>query len=342
MTEEEKRLHRCCFAGHRKEKLKASEAEIKAWLDVQIRQAVAEGFVTFITGMSMGVDLWAAQIVARMKVKNPQLHLIAAVPYPGFDARWSVEWRNRYREVLKQADLVHTVCPQWSEDALRLRGEWMVAHVGRVIAYYNGEPGATRTLIDCAQRAGVEVVTGGLTGAFDAYVAYDFETTGLSARTESIIEIGAVKVISGEEVATFQTFVRPYEGASVSPRITELTGIAPEDVADAPELDAVLADFMAFVGDLPMLGYNNIAFDHAFLQRAASLAGRRVRNEQFDVMIYAGQFARRIGLPRPRVSLTCLSQTLAIVNPRAHRALADAQTTSRVYLALRSLADEGT
>lgn len=335
--EEEKRLHRCCFAGHRPEKLKASEAEIKAWLEVQIDQAIRDGYVTFITGMAMGVDLWAAQIVARLKVRNPQLHLIAAIPYPGFEARWHRDWQNRYHDLLKQADLSKLICEHYEENAFRKRNEWMVDHCSRVIAYYNGETGSTRSLLDYAQNQGVEVITGGLSGDFDTYIAYDFETTGLNARSDSIIEIGAVRVVGGVETETFQEFVHPYGGASVSPQITVLTGITPEDVESARPLDEVLADFSRFVGNLPMIGYNSISFDHAFLQRAAELSGMRFRNEQFDVMIYAMQFRKTLGFARPRVSLSRLSERLSIVNPRAHRALADAVTTSRAYLALRGM-----
>lgn len=334
-AEEEKRLHRCCFAGHRPEKLRASESEIKAWLEMKIREAVADGYVTFITGMGMGVDLWCAQIIARMKAKDPSLHLICAIPYPGFEARWNREWQSRYHDLARQADITRTICQHYEDGAFQKRNTWMVDHCSRVIAYYNGEPGSTRSLLDYAQKMGLHTEIGGLDSDLRTYVAYDFETTGLSASTEAIIEIGAVKVVDGVETETFQELVQPYEGAFVSSRITELTGITPEEVRHARTLDEVLPDFLRFVGSLPMIGFNSIAFDHAFLQRAASLTGRRVRNEQFDVMLYAMQFQHDLGFERPRVSLSRLSSALNIVNPRAHRALADALTTARAYEALR-------
>lgn len=56
-TEEEKRLHRCCFSGHRLEKLEEPEEQIKVWLETQIRAAIASGFTTFISGCAMGVDI---------------------------------------------------------------------------------------------------------------------------------------------------------------------------------------------------------------------------------------------------------------------------------------------
>ena len=47
-AEAEKRLHRCCFSGHRPEKLNATKEEIKTWLDAQIDADIAEGYKTFL------------------------------------------------------------------------------------------------------------------------------------------------------------------------------------------------------------------------------------------------------------------------------------------------------
>lgn len=62
MTEEEKRLRRCCFTGHRASKLDESEAQVRKWLEDRIDEAVAEGKTTFLTGMGMGVDLWQRRL----------------------------------------------------------------------------------------------------------------------------------------------------------------------------------------------------------------------------------------------------------------------------------------
>ena len=105
MTEQEKRQHRCCF-GHRPEGIPLSETTIKSWLREKITTAIAAGFTTFITGMGMGMDIWAAQGVLRLRSANPALHLIVIEPYPGFSSKWSGEWQASYREVLQKADLV--------------------------------------------------------------------------------------------------------------------------------------------------------------------------------------------------------------------------------------------
>lgn len=159
MTESEKRMHRCCFTGHRPQKLRRSETEIKADLESAIQQAITDGYTTFITGMAYGVDIWAGQIVVRLRKSNPALHLIAAVPFRGFEDRWSADWKRAYQELLEQVDLVKYICPGYNAGAYQRRNEWMVDHASRVIAVFNGEPSGTKNTIIYAQSISVPVVS---------------------------------------------------------------------------------------------------------------------------------------------------------------------------------------
>lgn len=155
MTESEKRMHRCCFTGHRPQKLRRSEKEIKADLERAIQQAITDGYTTFITGMAYGVDIWAGQIVVRLRKHNPTLHLIAVVPFRGFEDRWSADWKRAYQELMEQADLVKYVSPGYNAGAYQRRNEWMVDHASRVIAVFNGEPSGTKNTIDYAKKTGI-------------------------------------------------------------------------------------------------------------------------------------------------------------------------------------------
>ena len=160
-TEKEKRLHRCCFTGHRPEKLFQAPEEVQLWLAEQIGAAVADGFLTFITGMAMGVDIWAGEIVLRMRETDPRLHLIAVVPWPGFSARWKAEWKQRYSDVIGRADLVRYVSRTFNPSVFTKRNTWMVDHSARLIGFYNGADGGTRETIEYARRQGVQVIVGG-------------------------------------------------------------------------------------------------------------------------------------------------------------------------------------
>lgn len=157
MTEVEKRQHRCCFTGHRPEKLTKTEWEIKADLNAEIHLAIQAGFYVFITGMARGVDLWAAEIVLELRKKNKNLKLICAVPYEGFEDGWSQRWRQAYRDVLDEADFVRVIDRGYSPRVFQTRNEWMVDHAARVIAVFNGESGGTKNTIDYAIRCGVPV-----------------------------------------------------------------------------------------------------------------------------------------------------------------------------------------
>lgn len=155
MTESEMRLHRCCFTGHRPQKNRRSENEIKADLESTIQQAITDGYTTFITGMAYGVDIWAGQIVVRLRKHNPALNLIAAVPFRGFEDRWSTDWKRAYQELLEEADLVKYICTGYNSGAYQRRNEWMVGHSSLVIAVFNGGPSGTKNTIDYAKRNGV-------------------------------------------------------------------------------------------------------------------------------------------------------------------------------------------
>ena len=159
-SEQEMRLHRCCFTGHRQEKLSSSPEEVKQWLSDQIMNAIDDGYVTFITGMAMGVDIWAGEIVTRLRESDPRLHLIASVPWPGFSARWNAEWKNSYESLLKKADLVKYISKRYDPSIFTKRNLWMVDHCNRVIAYYTGEDGGTKDMILYAQEKGIETVVG--------------------------------------------------------------------------------------------------------------------------------------------------------------------------------------
>ena len=148
----------CGFTGHRPEKLTLPEVQVQQLLREQILQAVEDGFHTFISGMARGVDIWAAELVLQLRAQRPELRLVCACPYEGFETSWKQLWRERYRSCLQQADEVHYICPRYSRACFQVRNQWMVDRAGRVIAVFNGEAGGTKNTIEYAERKCVEVV----------------------------------------------------------------------------------------------------------------------------------------------------------------------------------------
>ena len=61
------------------------------------------------------------------------------------------------------------------------------------------------------------------------YVVVDLEMTGLRAKTDRILEIGAIKVEGGMETGAFHCMVNPHR--EIPPEVTALTGITSEMAA---------------------------------------------------------------------------------------------------------------
>ena len=155
------------------------------------------------------------------------------------------------------------------------------------------------------------------------YVAFDLETTGLSPKSDRIIEIGAVRMDAGlHPVDTLELVVDP--GMPIPIAVQRLTGISDSDVQGAPspvEAAAVLADF-AEGGTLIAHG---AGFDMAFCAALvpSAFAGRDV----VDTLELA-----RILLPAADShSLPRLSGALEIPHDRPHRALSDAAATAELF-----------
>lgn len=145
----------CCFTGHRPEKMKLGEKEIKPMLEKEINNAIENGYDTFITGMAPGTDIWAAEIVLEKKKADKALRLVCALPHPKFESRRSVAEKMRFNEILKKADLVKEINDHYFTGCYQVRNEWMVDHSGLVIAVFNGQKSGTKNTIDYANRKGV-------------------------------------------------------------------------------------------------------------------------------------------------------------------------------------------
>ena len=164
---------------------------------------------------------------------------------------------------------------------------------------------------------------------YDTYVSIDLETTGLNPKRDRIIEIGAIRVERGEIREEFSTFVNP--GRKLEERITELTGIRDEDLAEAPELDEVFPKLLDFMGDFPLLGHS-ILFDYSFLKKAA--VDRKLTFERSAVDTL--QIARKYLPDLPHRNLEYLCRYYEIPH-HAHRALEDAKATDRLFRKLAEL-----
>ncbi|TCP55102.1 DNA polymerase-3 subunit epsilon [Tamaricihabitans halophyticus] len=161
------------------------------------------------------------------------------------------------------------------------------------------------------------------------FVVFDLETTGGSAESDAITEIGAVKVRGGELLGEFTTLVDPQRG--IPPEVVRLTGITQAMVHDAPTLDTVLPAFLEFAGDAVLVAHN-AGFDTGFLRAACQQRGYpRPRS----TVLCTVRLARRV-LSKQDTPSCRLSALATLFNARVptHRALDDARATVDVLHAL--------
>ncbi len=158
-------------------------------------------------------------------------------------------------------------------------------------------------------------------------VAVDIETTGLNVDEDSIIEIGAVKFNGRRVEDEWSTLINPRR--AIPSFITQLTGISNNMVKNAPILRDVMADFIQFCGELPVLGHN-VSFDLSFLRQAGAL--------KQNIEIDSYELAAVLMPTASRYNLSALAQQLNVLLPATHRALDDARATHAVFLALCDIA----
>ncbi len=148
----------CCFTGHRPNKIKEGEQTIKFLLEKVIDSAIADGYVRFISGMAMGTDIWASEIVLEKKKMFMKIELICALPHPKFESRRDVYEQQRFNKILKLADDIFMVNENYFSGCYQVRNKWMVDRSDLVIAVFNGNKSGTKNTIDYAIKKGIKVV----------------------------------------------------------------------------------------------------------------------------------------------------------------------------------------
>jgi DNA polymerase-3 subunit epsilon len=157
------------------------------------------------------------------------------------------------------------------------------------------------------------------------YAVLDVETTGLGPANNNIIEIGIVKVRNGKKLETFHSLVNP--ARNIPYFITQFTGISDDDVYNAPMFDEISDKILDFLDDCILIGHN-LQFDISFMRKEFRLCGVDKFNPP---QICTCKLARRIFPALKSKSLASVAQFMKIHNENAHRALSDAEVTSRIF-----------
>lgn len=166
-------------------------------------------------------------------------------------------------------------------------------------------------------------------------VILDFETTGLSAYCERVIEVGAAVITGNKITKTFSTLCNP--GKRVPNFITGITGISNEMLKGQPKPEEVMLDLYAFIEGRPILAHN-ASFDTQFLLSEMSRVKINVSNPILCTML----LSRRLIQGTRDHKLGTLKQHIKFKgnkDHKDHRALDDVKVTAALWLHLKEIVE---
>lgn len=163
----------------------------------------------------------------------------------------------------------------------------------------------------------------------------DLETTGATATSDRITEIGIVEVDADGSVREWQQLVNP--GTRIPPFIEQLTGISNEMVADAPPFEAIARETMLRLEGRLFIAHN-ARFDYGFLKNEFKRLGITFRAS----VLCTVKLSRTLFPEHRRHNLDSLIERHELRADARHRALADAQLIFQFWQKIhadRSIAD---
>lgn len=156
----------CAFTGHRPQNLPFGFNEedercidLKKTLREQIINLIEnEGVTYFISGMAIGVDMYAAEIVLGLKASYPGITLESAIPCESQAAKWSEALRDRYFDIASKCDKETLIQTHYTPDCMDKRNRYMVDHADYIIAVWDGKPSGTGKTVMYAQSKGKVII----------------------------------------------------------------------------------------------------------------------------------------------------------------------------------------
>jgi DNA polymerase III subunit epsilon len=163
-------------------------------------------------------------------------------------------------------------------------------------------------------------------------IVFDTETTGLDPRTgDRVTEMGCVEVEDFIPTGrTWHAYVNPQR--SIPEKVTEITGLTAEFLADKPLFAAVADEFLEFVGDARVVAHN-APFDRGFINMELEKIGKPpIETDRWiDTVVMA-----RKKFPGAHASLDALCKRfgISLETRDKHGAIIDALLLADVYLEL--------
>lgn len=175
----------------------------------------------------------------------------------------------------------------------------------------------------------MRMITNGHADVTSTIAIIDFETTGLDPhRGDRPTEVAVVFVRNQQIVDRYQRLINP--GRSIPSFVTSLTGITNAMVRDAPPVEKAMEELHQRIGNTPLIAHN-ASFDKKFLDTELERIGKDRRQD----FICSMRVARRVLWNASNFKLGTLVKHVGLTfSSDAHRALADAEMTAKLWVAM--------
>ncbi len=167
-------------------------------------------------------------------------------------------------------------------------------------------------------------------------VSLDLETTSLDPKSAEILSIAAVPV-RGRQVILSERFERMVRtNAAIDREAVKYHRLLPSDVEHGVLAQQAVTEFVAWLGERPLLGYC-IGFDCMMLERAAQWAGGGLLDgRRFDIReIYRRRVLQRNPDDHPSQALDDILAALEVPAVGRHTAVGDATAVAVAFLTLK-------
>ncbi len=160
----------------------------------------------------------------------------------------------------------------------------------------------------------------------ETFICLDCESTGLDANSDQIIELAVMKFTFDRKTETYETLIDP--NCPIPEASIAIHHITDEMVKGKPRIKDVLPQFLAIIGDYPIVGHC-VTFDINIIHNAAKelqLPCTIKENPMIDTL----RLARLYG-ETSKNSLEKLRQHFNIQDEGAHRAMSDVVVNVEVF-----------
>ena len=165
-------MRSCAITGHRPTRFKWKYKEnntgckrLKKRIKDQCVLLYERGVHQFWVGGSLGVDMWAAEILLRLKEQSEysEIELMIALPFAGHDSTWDDRSKLRMAFLIKHSTQTVTAGASDQPPAVnyRRRNEFLVNQADCLLAVYDNDRSirsGTGMTVNLAKKKGIPII----------------------------------------------------------------------------------------------------------------------------------------------------------------------------------------